>query len=48
MEAVFIGAVDESLLGDEEVQSTRPENRVKMAITYGITVGSRSNVFTSF
>jgi hypothetical protein len=29
LEAVFIGAVDESLLGDEEVQSARPEKRVK-------------------
>jgi len=29
LEAVFIGAVDESLLGDEEVESARPEKRVK-------------------
>jgi hypothetical protein len=29
LEAVFIGVVDESLLGDEEVQSARPEKRVK-------------------
>jgi hypothetical protein len=29
MEAVFIGAVEESLLGDEKVQSARPEKRVK-------------------
>jgi hypothetical protein len=29
LEAVFIGAVDESLLGEEEVQSARPEKRVK-------------------
>ena len=41
VEAVFIGAVDESLLGDKEVESARPEKRVKMAITFGMTVGSR-------
>jgi hypothetical protein len=41
VEAVFIGAVDESLLGDEEVESARPEKLVKMAITFGMTVGSR-------
>jgi len=29
VEAVFIGAVDESLLGDEEVQSARPLKREK-------------------
>jgi len=29
VEAVFIGAVDESLLGHEEVQSARPEKWVK-------------------
>jgi hypothetical protein len=29
VEAVFIGAVEESLLGDEVVQSARPEKRVK-------------------
>jgi hypothetical protein len=48
LEVVLIGFVEESLLGDEEVQSARPEKRVKMAITSGITVGSRSNVYTSF
>ena len=41
VEAVFIGAVEESLLGDEEVESARPKKRVKMAITFGMTVGSR-------
>ena len=41
MEAVFIGAVEESLIGDEEVLSARPEKWVKMAITFGMTVGSR-------
>jgi hypothetical protein len=29
VEAVFTGVVDESLLGDEEVQSARLEKRVK-------------------
>jgi hypothetical protein len=41
VEAVFIGAVEESLLNDEEVLSARPQKRVKMAITFGMTVGSR-------
>jgi hypothetical protein len=41
VEDLFIGAVDESLLGDEEVESARPEKRFKMAITFGMTVGSR-------
>ena len=41
VEAVFIGAVEESLIGDEEVLSARPEKWVKMAITFGMTVGSR-------
>ena len=41
LEAVFIEAVRESLLGDEEVESARPEKRVIMAITFGMTVGWR-------
>jgi hypothetical protein len=41
LEAVFIGVVEESLLGDEKVQSARPQKQVKMAITSGMTVGSR-------
>jgi len=41
VEVVFIGAVEESLLGDEEVYSVRPQKWVKMAITFGMTVGSR-------
>jgi len=41
LEAVFIEAVEESLLGDEEVESARPEKRVIMAITFGMTVGWR-------
>ena len=41
LEAVLIGFVEESLVDDEVVQSARPEKRVKMAITSGITFGSR-------
>jgi hypothetical protein len=41
LEAVFIGLVEESLLGDEEVSSGRPQKQVKMAITFGMTVRSR-------
>jgi hypothetical protein len=40
LEAVFIGVVEESLLGDEKVQSARPQNHVKMAITFGMFVKS--------
>jgi len=39
LEVFLIGFVEESLLEDEEVQSARPEKRVKMAITSGTTVG---------
>jgi hypothetical protein len=38
LEAVLIGFVEESLLGDEEVESARPEKLVIMAITCGMTV----------
>jgi hypothetical protein len=41
LEAAFIGVVEESLLGDKEVSSARPQKQVKMAITFGMTVGSR-------
>jgi hypothetical protein len=41
LEAVFIGVVEESLLGDEKVQSARPQKQVEMAITLCMTVGSR-------
>ena len=41
LEAVFIDGVRESLLGDEEVESARPEKLVTMAITFGMTVGGR-------
>jgi hypothetical protein len=41
LEAAFIGVVQESLLGDEKVQSGRPQKQVEMAIAFGLTVGSR-------
>ena len=41
LEAVFIGVVEVSLLGDEKVQSARPQKQVEMAIAFGLTVGSR-------
>jgi hypothetical protein len=41
LEVVFIGVVEESLLGDEKVQSGRPQKQVEMAIAFGLTVGSR-------
>jgi hypothetical protein len=41
LEAVFIRVVEESLLGDEKVQSARPQKQVEMAITFGMPVGSR-------
>ena len=41
LEVVLIGFVEESLLGDEEVQSARPQKQVEMAIASGLTVGSR-------
>ena len=40
LEAVFIGVVEESLLGDEKVESARPHKQVKMAITFGKIVKS--------
>jgi len=41
LEAVFIEVVRESLLSDEEVELARHEKRVIMAITFGVTIGSR-------
>jgi hypothetical protein len=41
LEAVFIGVGEESLLGDEKVQSARPQKQVDMPIAFGLTVGSR-------
>jgi hypothetical protein len=38
----------ESLLGNEEVSSARLDSRVKMAITFDQTNGSRSKFCTSF
>ena len=38
LEAVFIEVVEESLLGDEKVESARPQKQVQMAITFGMIV----------
>ena len=40
LEAGFIGVVEESLLGDEKVESARPQKQVKTAITFGMIVKS--------
>jgi hypothetical protein len=47
-EAVFRGVYTECLLGDEDVWSTEQEYRVKRAITFGPTFGSRSNFYSGF
>jgi hypothetical protein len=41
LEAVFLGVAMESLLGDEDVLSLVLEYRLKKAITFDLTVGSR-------
>ena len=41
-EAVFIGVAMEWLLGDDDVWSVELEFRLKRAITFDPTVGSRS------
>ena len=43
LEAVFIGVAMEWLLGDEDVWSVKLEDQLKRTITFGPTVGSRSN-----
>jgi hypothetical protein len=43
-QVVFIGVVMEWLLGDEDVWSPVLEYRLKMAITFNLIVGSRSNL----
>jgi hypothetical protein len=47
-EAGFRGVYTECLLGDEDVWSTEQEHRLKRAITFGPTVGSRSNFYRGF
>jgi hypothetical protein len=47
-EAVFLGVAMEWLLGDEDVWSLVLEYRLKSAITFDPTVGSRSNFYTGF
>jgi hypothetical protein len=44
-EAVFRLVYTKCLLGDEDVWSTEQEYRLKRAITFGPTVGSRSNFY---
>jgi hypothetical protein len=48
LEAVFIGVPMEWLLGDEDVWSVELEYRLKRAITFGPTVGSRLNFYKWF
>ena len=47
-EAVFIAVAMEWLLRDEVVQSVEHEYRLKRAITFDPTVGSRSNIYRGF
>jgi hypothetical protein len=46
--AIFLGVAIKSLLGDEEIWSGTLEKQVKMAIIFYPTIGSRSNIYTSF
>jgi hypothetical protein len=47
-EAIFIGVAMEWLLRDEDVWSVELEYRLKKAITFDPTVGSRSNFYKGF
>jgi hypothetical protein len=47
-EAVFIGVAMEWVLGDKDVWSLELEYRLKRAITFDPTVGSRSNFYRGF
>ena len=48
LEAVFSGVYMECLFGDENVWSTKQGYRLKRAITFDPTVGSRSNFYRGF
>jgi len=48
LEAIFLGAAMEWLLGDKDVWSVEHECRVRRAITFDRTIGSRSNVYRGF
>ena len=45
LEAVLLRVVMEWLLGDENVWSVVQEYQLKRAITFGPTIGSRSNFY---
>jgi len=42
-EAIFLGVLTEWLLGDEYVWSVELQYRLKRAINFGLTIGTRSN-----
>jgi hypothetical protein len=46
--AIFLGLIMQSLLGDEDVWSGRLEFRLKRAITFDLTFGSRSYFLYEF
>jgi len=48
IEAVFPRVAMEWLLGDKDVWSVELEYRLKRSITFGQTVGSRSNFYTGY
>jgi hypothetical protein len=48
LETVLCGVYTKCLFGDEDVWSTEQEYRLKRAITFGATVGSRSNSYRGF
>ena len=47
-EPVFLGLALEWLIGDEDGSSVELEYQLKWAITFDPTVGSRSNISTTF
>jgi len=47
-DALFYGVDEESILGDDEVLSTRLDGRFARAITFDPTVGSRSIFLLEF
>jgi hypothetical protein len=47
-ESVFLGSTMESLLSDGNVLSVSLQYRFTRAITFDLTVGSRSNFYTGF
>jgi hypothetical protein len=47
-ETIFLGVLMEWLLGDEYVWSVELQYRLKRAINFGLTIGSRSNFYRGF